>query len=86
MTPRLDYQAIAMPALRARAEVHRQVAQSSLSLSLVNPIYLRVHNRDRMEGVPLGKLMLLRPGATGDVFSAQDRAPPQWEEALTEPP
>ncbi len=98
MSPRLDYQAIASPALRDMAELHRRVAHSSLpptprsisSALRVSQIKgcaysLSVYNRDQLkQGVPLAKLMLLEAWhETGDVYSECERAALQWAESLT---
>jgi AhpD family alkylhydroperoxidase len=97
MTQRLDYQHIAPGGVKALGGVYMYVANSGLSATLLDLVYLRVsqingcaycidsHSRDLMKKqVPVSKIMLTAAWhEAGDIFSDQEKAALQWAETVT---
>ena len=97
MTHRMDYNAATPAGMKALGGVYRHIAQSGLSKTLVDLVYLRVsqingcaycidmHSRDLLkEDVPVEKLVLVpawREGGT--LFDATERAALAWAETVT---
>jgi AhpD family alkylhydroperoxidase len=97
MSQRLDYNQLAPAGVKALGAVYGYVAQSGLSLVLVDLVYLRVsqinncaycldmHTRDLLKkSVPVEKLALVQAWReAGDLFDAREQASLAWAESVT---
>ncbi|GAB3659364.1 carboxymuconolactone decarboxylase family protein [Ramlibacter alkalitolerans] len=97
MTTRLDYNQLAPAGAKALGTLYGYVAQSGLSPTLVDLVYLRVsqinncafcldmHTRDLLKkGLPVEKLALLQAWReAGDLFEPRERAALAWAESVT---
>jgi AhpD family alkylhydroperoxidase len=97
MSQRIDYNAVAPAGAKALGTVYGYIAQSGLSASLVELVYLRVsqinncaycldmHTRDLLKaGQPIEKLALVQAWAeAGGLFDDRERAALAWAETVT---
>ena len=97
MTLRLDYTALSPSGVKALGGVYGHIAQSGLSHSLVNLVYLRIsqingcaycidmHSRDLLKGgLDVEKLVLVPAWReAGSLFDARERAALAWSETVT---
>ena len=97
MSLRMDYNAASPAGMKALGGVHRYVAQSGLSKTLLELVYLRIsqingcayciemHSRDLLKGgMAVEKLVLVTSWReAGDLFDEFERAALAWAESVT---